>query len=166
VKLDVARDACSEEGGRPWLLLSGRIFDVWSHFHTSAAIPSGAEQGYFFYMLHCPDHARVKMPLYCPQCQRIIERSEIVKGYEYSKGEYVIVEPSELKKIEPRTATGMEILEFVKADEIDPVFVDSSSYLMPEEAGRRVSTRCCPRRSRRPNSSRLQSSPCITASTR
>src|SRR5205823_9827082 len=59
------------------------------------------------------------------------------KGYEFRKGEYVIIEPEELKRIEPKTAKAMEILEFVKAEEIDPIYFESSYYLMPEEAGKR-----------------------------
>ena len=88
-------------------------------------------------MLHRDDMTRVKQQLYCPNDNRVIERSEIVKGYEYRKNEYVVVEPEEIKKIEPRTAKAMEILEFVKASEVDPVYFESSYYLMPEEAGRR-----------------------------
>src|SRR6201990_1006261 len=90
-----------------------------------------------FHMLHRDDNTRVKQQLYCPSDQRVIERSEIVKGYEYRKGEYVVIEPEEIKKIEPKTAKSMEILEFVKQDEIDPVYFESSYYMMPEEAGRR-----------------------------
>jgi len=88
-----------------------------------------------FHMLHREDNTRVKQQLYCPADGRVIERSEIVKGYEYRKGEYVVIEPEELKKIEPKTAKSMEILEFVKQDEIDPVYFESSYYLAPEEAG-------------------------------
>lgn len=90
-----------------------------------------------FHMLHRDDLSRIKMQLYCPADERVVERREIVKGYEYQKGEYVVVEPEELKRIEPKTAKAMEILEFVKADEVDPVYFESSYYLMPEEAGRR-----------------------------
>jgi DNA end-binding protein Ku len=88
-------------------------------------------------MLHRDDNTRVKQQLYCPADGRVIERSEIVKGYEYRKGEYVVIEPEELKKIEPKTAKSMEILEFVKQDEIDPVYFESSYYLAPEEAGQK-----------------------------
>lgn len=90
-----------------------------------------------FHMLHRDDNERVKTQLYCPADERVIERSEVVKGYEYRKGEYVVIDPDEIKKIEPRTTKAMEILEFVKADEIDPIYFESSYYLVPEEAGRR-----------------------------
>jgi len=90
-----------------------------------------------FHMLHRDDLTRIKQQLYCPTDNRVVERSEIVKGYEYRKDEYVVVEPEEIKKIEPRTAKTMEILEFVKSSEVDPIFFESSYYMTPEEAGRR-----------------------------
>lgn len=117
---------------------------VWSGYLTFGLISmpvrlfSGARSsGISFHMLHRDDLQRVKQQLYCPVDNRVVERSEIVKGYEYRKDEYVVIEPEEIKKIEPRTAKAMEILEFVKEDEVDPVFFESSYYLMPEEAGRR-----------------------------
>jgi DNA end-binding protein Ku len=117
---------------------------VWSGYLTFGLISmpvrlfSGARSsGISFNMLHRDDMTRVKQQLYCPADNRVIERSEVVKGYEYRKNEYVVVEPEEIKKIEPKTAKAMEILEFVKATEVDPVYFESSYYLMPEEAGRR-----------------------------
>ncbi len=88
-----------------------------------------------FNQLHRDDHVRVKQQLICPADGKVLDRDEIVKGYEYRKGEYVIVEPEELKKIEPKTAKAMEILEFVKADDVDPVYFESSYYLQPDEGG-------------------------------
>ncbi|HEY2912302.1 MAG TPA: Ku protein, partial [Candidatus Angelobacter sp.] len=89
-----------------------------------------------FHMLHRTDNARVKQQLYCPVDEEVIERNEIVKGYEFRKGEYVVIEPEEIKKIEPKTAKAMEILEFVKQEEIDPVYFESSYYLAPDEAAK------------------------------
>ncbi len=88
-------------------------------------------------MLHRDDNVRVKQQLICPAEEKVVERDEIVKGYEYRKGEYVVIEPAEIKKIEPKTAKAMEILEFVPEAEVDPIYFESSYYLMPEEAGRR-----------------------------
>jgi DNA end-binding protein Ku len=88
-------------------------------------------------MLHRDDLQRVKQQYYCPADNRVVDRSEIVKGYEYRKDEYVVIEPDEIKKIEPQTAKTMEILEFVKESEVDPVYFESSYYMLPEEAGRR-----------------------------
>jgi len=117
---------------------------VWSGYLTFGLISmpvrlfSGARGSHIsFHMLHRDDNTRIKQQLWCPNDERVVERSEIVKGYEYRKGEYVIIEPDELKKIEPKTAKAMEILEFVKAEEVDPIYFESSYFLVPEEAGRR-----------------------------
>ena len=100
---------------------------------------SGARSnGISFNMLHRDDLQRVKQQYVCPaEDNKVVERSEIVKGYEYRKGEYIVIEPEEIKKIEPKTAKTMEILEFVKTTEVDPVYFESSYYMLPEEAGRR-----------------------------
>jgi len=88
-----------------------------------------------FNQLHKECHSRLKQPLFCPVCNRNVERSEIVKGYEHEKDQYVLFSEEELDKIEPPSARVMEILEFVKLDEMDPLYFDSSYYLAPEDAG-------------------------------
>src|SRR5881628_2434043 len=117
---------------------------VWSGYLTFGLISmpvrlfSGARSsGISFHMLHRDDLTRIKQQLYCPSDNRVVERSEIVKGYEFRKDEYVVVEPEEIKKIEPKTAKTIEILEFVKESDVDPVYFESSYYMVPEEAGRR-----------------------------
>jgi len=88
-----------------------------------------------FNQLHKVCHSRIKQPTFCPVCNRNVERSEIVKGYEYEKDQYVLFGEEELDKIEPPSAKVMEILEFVKLDEIDPLYLDASYYVTPEDAG-------------------------------
>jgi len=88
-----------------------------------------------FNQLHNECHSRLKQPLFCPVHNRIVERSEVVKGYEYEKDQYVLFTEEELDKIQPPTAKVMEILEFVKLDEIDPLYFDASYYIAPEDAG-------------------------------
>lgn len=88
-----------------------------------------------FNQLHKSDHSRVKQVLYCQTEDKPIQRSEIVKGFEYEKDKYVVVDDEEIKKVAPKTAKTMEVLEFVKASEVDPIFLESSYYLAPDEAG-------------------------------
>jgi DNA end-binding protein Ku len=88
--------------------------------------------------LHKVCQTRVRQPLFCPTCNRQIERSEIMKGYEYEKDQYVLFNEDELDKIEPPSATTMEILEFVKLEEVDPLYFDASYYVTPEEAGKKA----------------------------
>jgi DNA end-binding protein Ku len=88
-----------------------------------------------FNQLHKSDHSRVKQVLYCQAEDKPIQRSDIVKGYEYEKDKYVVVEDEEIKKVAPKTAKTMEVLEFVKTSEVDPIFLDASYYLAPDDAG-------------------------------
>jgi len=90
------------------------------------------------HQLHSVCHTRLRQPLFCPTCNKIVDRSEVVKGYEYEDGKYVLIDPAEIKKIEPQSARSMEILAFVKESEIDPLFFDSSFFVVPEDAGRKA----------------------------
>jgi DNA end-binding protein Ku len=86
-------------------------------------------------MLHRKDESRVKEVWYCVQEDKAIDRADLVKGYEYKKGKYIVVEDEELKKVAPATANAMEILQFVKAADVDPVIFEKSYYVAPEKAG-------------------------------
>jgi DNA end-binding protein Ku len=88
--------------------------------------------------LHKVCHSRIRQPQFCPVCNRMIERSEIVKGYEYEKEQYVLFTEEDLDKIAPPSERTMEILEFVKIAEIDPLYFDASYYVTPEDAGRKA----------------------------
>ena len=87
-----------------------------------------------FHMLHKKDLSRVREVFFCAAEDKPLERSEIVKGYEYGKDRYVVVEPEDLEKIAPPTATVMQIVQFVRMQEIDPIFLETSYYVAPEEA--------------------------------
>ena len=88
-----------------------------------------------FNMLHKADHSRIKQVIYCQAEDKPVLRSELVKGYEYEKDRYVEIDDEEIKKVAPKTAKVMEILEFVKADEVDPIYLESSYYMGPDEGG-------------------------------
>jgi DNA end-binding protein Ku len=91
-----------------------------------------------FNQIHEPCHSRIKQQIFCPTCDRTVERSELVRGYEVEKNRYVIIQDEELEKIAPPSRDTMEIIEFVKLDGIDPLFFDASYYALPEDAGRRA----------------------------
>jgi DNA end-binding protein Ku len=88
-----------------------------------------------FNQLHKHDGSRVKQVIYCQAEDKPIPRSEIVKGYEYEKDRYVVIEDEEVKKVAPQTAKVMEILEFVPTDQVDPIYLETSYYMAPDEAG-------------------------------
>ena len=97
--------------------------------------PAARTERISFNQLHKVCHSRLKQPLFCPTCNRNVERGEIEKGYEYEKDQYLLFDEDELDKIEPESARVMEILEFVKVAEIDPLYFDASYYATPEPAG-------------------------------
>src|ERR1041385_5596051 len=88
-----------------------------------------------FNQLHKADGSRIKQMIYCQAEDKPIPRSEIVKGYEYEKDRYIVIEDEEIKKVAPATAKVMEILEFVKTDDVDPIYLETSYYMAPDEAG-------------------------------
>src|ERR1700733_15280056 len=92
-------------------------------------------EGISFNQLHKSDHSRVKQMIYCQAEDKPIPRTEIVKGFEYEKERYVVIDDEEIKKVAPSTARVMEILEFVKADQVDPIYFESSYYMAPDDAG-------------------------------
>jgi DNA end-binding protein Ku len=97
--------------------------------------PAARTERISFNQLHKVCHSRLKQPLFCPTCNRNVERSEIEKGYEYEKDQYLLFTEEELDKVEPESARTMEILEFVRLDEIDLLYFDASYYMAPEPAG-------------------------------
>ena len=97
--------------------------------------PAARTERISFNQLHKVCHTRLKQPLFCPTCNRQVERSEIEKGYEDEKDQYLLFSEEELDRIEPESARMMEILEFCKLDEIDPLYYDASYYVTPETPG-------------------------------
>src|SRR6516225_9303389 len=91
-----------------------------------------------FNLLHKEDHSRIKQVTYCQAEDKPVPRTDLVKGYEYEKDHYVVIDEEDIKKVAPRTAKVMEILEFVKADQVDPIYLESSYYVAPDEGGEKA----------------------------
>ncbi len=91
-----------------------------------------------FNQIHEKCGSRIKQQIFCPTCERVVERNELVKGYEVEKNHYVFVEDEEIKKIAPASGDTMEILEFVKANQVDPIYFDASYFMVPEDAGKKA----------------------------
>jgi DNA end-binding protein Ku len=90
-----------------------------------------------FHEVHRECGHRVQQQLYCPYDKRVVSRDEIVMGYEIDDDKMVIVDREELKKLQPASSSSMEILQFVKLSDVDPIFFETSYFSVPEEAGRR-----------------------------
>ena len=88
-----------------------------------------------FNQVHKECGTRVKNRLFCPTDDRLVERSEIAKGYEFSKGKFVLLSPEELKALTPDATNAIEIKEFVPLDQVDPIYFEKSYYLGPDKGG-------------------------------
>jgi len=91
-----------------------------------------------FNLVHEACGTRVKQQYVCPKCEVVVPRDDMVKGYEFSKGQYVLFDDEELKAVEAPKTDGIEITEFVPADEVRPVFLDKTYYLGPDKGGARA----------------------------
>ncbi|HXE11632.1 MAG TPA: Ku protein [Bryobacteraceae bacterium] len=91
-----------------------------------------------FNQIHEKCGSRIKQQTWCPVCERVVERNELKKGFEVAKGRFVIIEDEDIKKIAPQSSEAMEILEFVRGADIDPIYFDSSYFMVPEDAGRKA----------------------------
>src|SRR5262245_40323774 len=90
-----------------------------------------------FNLLHKEDYSRIKQVTFCQKEDKAVPRSDLVKGYEYEKDKYVVIEEDDIRKVAPKTAKVMEILEFVKNSQVDPIYLESSYYVAPDEGGER-----------------------------
>ncbi len=88
-----------------------------------------------FNLLHARDGARVKQQYICALDGEVVQRSEMVKGYEYEKDRYVMFKPEEIKALEEAGTKLVNIIEFVPLDTVDPVFFDRTYLLAPSKHG-------------------------------
>jgi DNA end-binding protein Ku len=91
-----------------------------------------------FNQVHQVCGTRVKQQLFCPHCDRVVERSEIAKGYPIDKENFVLVSSEELKALEASSSETMEIVQFVKLPEVDPLYYQTSYFSVAEDPGRRA----------------------------
>ncbi len=88
-----------------------------------------------FSMVHEKCGTKVKYRYYCPTDDELVERDEIVKGYEFAKGQFVLFSEDELKALMPEATHAIEISEFVPLEKVDPIFFEKSYYLGPDKGG-------------------------------
>ena len=96
---------------------------------------AASSQSVSFNMLHGECGNRIKQQLYCPACDVVVERKDLVKGYEYTKGQFVQFTDEELKKLEAERSSTLEIVEFVPLETVDFIQVEKSYYLGPDKGG-------------------------------
>ena len=91
-----------------------------------------------FHMLHAKDGARIRMKRFCSAEDREVPYDDVAKGYEISKGRYVMIAPEELEAYDPKATRTVEIRDFVDLAEIDPIYYDQTYYLAPERSAARA----------------------------
>jgi DNA end-binding protein Ku len=84
-----------------------------------------------FNQLHGECQTRIQQKKWCPKCDREVPNSEIVKGYEFEKGRYVVVEEEDIEKVRPASTRVID-QQFAERDELDPIFFERPYYLAPD----------------------------------
>ena len=91
-----------------------------------------------FNLLHAACGSRIRQQRFCPVCDKVVERDDLVRGYEYAKDQYVRVTDDELKALEGEASEAIEISEFVPLAKVDPVYFEKSYYLGPDKGGEKA----------------------------
>ena len=97
--------------------------------------PATEEKSLSFNQLHDEDHGRIKYQRVCAKCGEVVPYEHIVRGYEYEKDRYVVLTEEELESVPVESSRAIDIMQFVDAEEIDPILYKKSYYLVPEETG-------------------------------
>lgn len=98
---------------------------------TSSQAPS-------FHLLHTKCGNRIRQQRFCPVCEEVVERDQLVKGYEFVKDQYIRVSDEELKALEGEASEAIEITEFVPLAKVDPIYFERSYYLGPDKGGEKA----------------------------
>lgn len=117
---------------------------IWNGVITfgMVSIPVGLttavqEKDIHFNQIHKKCGSRIKLQKWCPHDEEVVPPDEIVRGYEYSKGSYVLMTEEDFEDVPVPTKHTIEVIAFVKAEEIDPIYYDSTYYLEAGEAGKK-----------------------------
>lgn len=85
-----------------------------------------------FNQLHAECQTRIQQKKWCPHCEREVTNNEIVKGYEFAKGKYVVMEEEDIAKVRPESTRVINLTQFTTVDQIDPIYFERPYYLAPD----------------------------------
>jgi DNA end-binding protein Ku len=88
-----------------------------------------------FNLLHKKCGSRLRNRIFCPVCNQAVERQDLVRGFEYNKGEYAKLTDAELEAIEAEANKSIDLKEFVPVSKVDPIYFESAYYLGPDDGG-------------------------------
>jgi DNA end-binding protein Ku len=97
-----------------------------------------SSQGVSFNLLHEKCGARIRQQQVCSQCNEVVDRSQLVRGFEFAKGQYVRMSEEELESLEGEATKSIDINEFVPLSEVDPIYFDRTYYLGPDKGGEKA----------------------------
>ena len=85
-----------------------------------------------FNQLHAECQTRIQQKRWCPSCNKEVANTELVKGFEFEKGRYVVMSEEDIEKVRPSSTRVIDLVQFDDADALDPMYVDRSYYLAPD----------------------------------
>jgi DNA end-binding protein Ku len=91
-----------------------------------------------FNLLHRDCRGRINLQNFCPQCQRVVERSELIKGYQYEKDTYVTIDEQDIQSVKPESSSNLDIVQFIHLNEVDPIYFERSYYLGPDRGSKKT----------------------------
>ena len=97
--------------------------------------PAVVSERVSFHLLHAKCGSRIKYQTYCPVCDQVVDREDLVKGYEFGKEQYIRVTEDELEALEGEASKDIDIAEFVPLASVDPIFLDKAYFLGADKGG-------------------------------
>ena len=85
-----------------------------------------------FNQLHAECQTRIQQKRWCPHCEREVPNTELVKGYEFEKGRYVVMSEEDIQKVRVESTRVINLVQFADDNQIDPIYVDRAYYLAPD----------------------------------
>lgn len=85
-----------------------------------------------FNQLHAECQTRIQQKKWCPKCEQDLTNTDIVKGYEFEKGRWVVVEDGDIEKVRPESTRVINLVQFTDASELDPIYFEKPYYLAPD----------------------------------
>jgi len=91
-----------------------------------------------FHLLHSKDYSPLARRMFCPEEETMVPPEEIIRGYEITPDQYILMTDEELESVSPQRSRTIEIVEFIDMKEVDPVYYDHPYYLVPSKGGEKA----------------------------